>query len=77
MDIEFNRKYVAVGNTKGKIYLFDLNCDDMADIKRNTLMHPKCNTIIRECGFSRDGNILIAVGDDGTVWRWDIKENLT
>lgn len=73
-DFEFNRKYVAVGNTQGIIYLLDLNYDVVGDVKTSILKHPKCKTVIRECGFSRDGKILISVADDGTVWRWDIKE---
>ena len=35
------------------------------------LTHQKCNTAIRQTAISKDGNILVAVSDDGCIWRWD------
>ncbi|XP_025205536.1 polycomb protein EED [Melanaphis sacchari] len=69
--MDFSQKILALGNTIGKIYVWDLNSNDQASMRVTTLAHPKCNTVIRQTTFSRDGNILICVCDDGTIWRWD------
>lgn len=65
-----------MGNTIGKIYVWDLSSNDQASMRVTTLAHPKCNTVIRQTTFSRDGNILICVCDDGTIWRWDRLQNV-
>lgn len=35
------------------------------------LTHPKCYTPIRQISFTRDGNTMLAVSDNATIWRWD------
>lgn len=66
-------KYLALGNKKGKTYVFDLDSHDH-DSKpndRQILSHPKCLSTIRQTCFNNDASILICTCDDGTIWRWD------
>ena len=62
---------MALGNQVGKTYVWDLTANDPALIQNIILTHPKCTSAIRQTTFSRDGNILLWVCDDATVWRWD------
>lgn len=62
---------LALGNQVGKTYVWDLDVGDPADIRFSVLSHPKCNAAIRQTSLSRDGDVLICVCDDGTIWRWD------
>lgn len=62
---------MAMGNQSGKIFVWDLHVPDPTVIRPIILAHPKCTTAVRQTTFSRDGNILIGVCDDGTIWRWD------
>lgn len=63
-------KYMAVGNEKGNIFLWDLQSDNPTE--HIVLKHPKCNTIVRKISFSRDSKIVICVCEDSTVWRWNM-----
>uniref|UniRef100_A0A182M9F5 Polycomb protein esc n=1 Tax=Anopheles culicifacies TaxID=139723 RepID=A0A182M9F5_9DIPT len=69
--LDYWQKYLALGNQTGRIYIWELDTDDPVHPRCSTLFHPKCTTPIRQTAFSRSGNILICVCDDGTVWRWD------
>ena len=62
---------LALGNQVGKTYLWDLDVDDPAHARYSVLAHPKCTSAIRQTSLSKDGNVLICVCDDGTIWRWD------
>lgn len=70
MELDLAKKFLAVGSQKGKIFVFDLNTEVPTN-KRSTLVHVKCNSPVRQTSFSRDGSILMAACDDGTIWRWD------
>jgi polycomb protein EED len=70
-DIWFMRFSLALGNQKGKTYIYDLETSDPAQIKSSVLYNPKCTAAVRQTALSRDGDVLICVCDDGTVWRWD------
>lgn len=73
MEMDLAMKYLAVGSQNGKINVFDLDTDVPMN-KRSNLTHLKCNSAVRQASFSRDGEILIAVCDDGSIWRWDKKK---
>jgi len=64
---------LAIGNSKGVTYVWDLTGEDPTVMQPNKLTHPKCKAIVRQTGLSRDGSIIICVCDDATIWRWDRK----
>jgi len=64
-------KVMALGNQIGKTYVWDLDVEDPNTTRYLVLTHPKCTTAIRQTALSRNGNVLLCVCDDGTVWRWD------
>lgn len=59
-------RFLALGNTQGKIYLLDFQNNS-----RCVLAIPKCQSTIRQTCFNNDGSILMCCCDDGTIWRWD------
>lgn len=63
-------KIVALGNQKGKTFLWDIDVEDFIETKPTILSHPRCTSAIRQTSLSRDGNLLICVCDDGSIWRW-------
>jgi len=65
------KRILALGNTFGKIYAWDVDVDDPSQAKQSEFTHPKCTSAIRQTALSKDGRILLAVCDDGTLWRWD------
>ena len=69
--LDARQTMLALGNQIGKTYLWDLDVDDPAHSRYSVLAHPKCTSAIRQTSLSRDGNILICVCDDGSIWRWD------
>lgn len=74
MELDLSMKYLAVGSQKGKVFVFDLDTEVPTN-RRCALVHLKCNSPVRQMSFSSDGGILVAACDDGTIWRWDKKEN--
>ena len=69
--MDARQNMLALGNQVGKTYLWDLDVDDLSHTRYSVLAHPKCTSAIRQTSLSRDGNILICVCDDGSIWRWD------
>lgn len=65
------QKILAVGSQDGSVYVWDLDVDDPALIQRCILNHAKCISPIRQATFSRNGDVLIVVCDDASIWRWD------
>lgn len=62
---------MALGTQYGKTYIWELDTPDPAQVRFSVLSHPKLTTAIRQTTFSKNGEILICVCDDGTIYRWD------
>lgn len=73
MDLDLAKKFLAVGSQTGKVFVFNLDTDAPVN-RRCTLVHAKCTSPVRQTTFSKDGEILIAACDDGSIWRWDKKK---
>jgi len=69
--VDYNQTILALGNQVGKIYLYDLEAEHPSNCKPTLLVHNRCNTAVRQISFNVNAKILIAVCDDGTIWRWD------
>ncbi|GFO42673.1 polycomb protein eed-like [Plakobranchus ocellatus] len=69
--VDYNQQIMALGNQVGHIFVWDLEMEDPTQTKFTKLSHNKCSSAIRQTALSKDGNILLAVSDDGTIWRWD------
>jgi len=68
---------LAMGNTIGKSYVYDLSADPVSSTAISILTHPKCNAAIRQTALSRNGDVLICVCEDSTIWRWNINPNFS
>jgi polycomb protein EED len=73
MDLDMSQRYLAVGNSIGKIFVFDLE-SETPHIKPSIMSHYKATKPIRQIAFSRDSDIFITSCDDGKIWRWDKRE---
>lgn len=60
------KRFLALGNTQGKIYLFDLKMNSKSE-----LVFSKCRSTIRQTCFNNDGSKLICTCEDGSILRWD------
>ena len=69
-DVTANGKLLAIGNGKGEIKLW--NIDDNPNKKCfSVLTHAQCTSMIRMVSFCPDSTCLVAVCEDGSVWKWD------
>jgi len=66
------QKFMAVGNQVGKIFVWDFS-SGYSNKPHHTLTHMKMLAQCRQCSFSPNGEIIIAVFDDATVWRFDYR----
>eukprot|EP00118_Oscarella_pearsei_P027867 m.311376 g.311376 ORF g.311376 m.311376 type:complete len:373 (+) comp67314_c0_seq1:23-1141(+) len=71
--LNYHQTVLACGNQGGRVFLWDLAAGDLVQGKPVQLVHPKCDALIRHIGFSKCGNVIVTVSEDGTVWRWDRK----
>ncbi|XP_005112534.2 polycomb protein EED [Aplysia californica] len=69
--LDYNQQIMALGNQVGHIFVWDLDVDDPTQTKFAKLAHHKSTAAVRQTALSKDGNILLAVSDDGSIWRWD------
>lgn len=72
--IDTEMKHLALGNRLGKIYIYDLDShdhDSRAD--KITLSHPQLTSTVRQTCYNNNGTILICSCENGTIWRWNVK----
>jgi len=82
--MSFGDQLVACGNQEGHILVWDLLAQEKDRGSSYTspptrpcsrimakLVHSKNKSTVRQVAFSPDGKFLVAVCDDGSVWRWD------
>ncbi|PAA66943.1 hypothetical protein BOX15_Mlig028922g1, partial [Macrostomum lignano] len=71
-DLHLPTKRLALGNSIGKVQLFDLDAPDIFDMRPATLNVTKGQGAVRQTCFSRDGSTLLCVCDFGLVVRFDL-----
>ncbi|XP_052241311.1 polycomb protein EED-like [Dreissena polymorpha] len=69
--LDAQQKMMALGNQVGRVFVWDIDVEDPVLAKCSVLTHNKCYSAVRQTCFSPDGETLLAVCDDGTIWRWD------
>lgn len=74
MDLDPSQRFIAVGNSFGKIFLFDLD-SETPNIRPSIMSNQKSTTAIRQVSFSRNAEILVASSDDGKIFRFDKRDN--
>ncbi|KAI6181500.1 hypothetical protein M3Y98_00835900 [Aphelenchoides besseyi] len=71
-DIHPKNKYIACGNENGEIHLWHLDSDYYPERDSDyMLINSECSFCVRQTVFSPNGEILIAVGENGNVSRFD------
>lgn len=65
-------KHLAIGNEDGEVYVWSLDKSDPKNITKKKLNTKNLEATVRQLSFSQDGNILIAVCDNSSVYRWDL-----
>jgi hypothetical protein len=68
MDLDFKTERVACGNTKGRIFVYDI---DSGTIEQEIIMR-QCNSTIRKVSFNHSAQIIVAVCSDSSLWRVDL-----
>ena len=72
--MDFFMGLLAVGNRDGKIFVWD-----MRTIERPALLqkisHTSCHSACRQAALSFDGSTIISAHDDGSIWRWDDRDD--
>lgn len=71
--MDLRQRFLALGNQYGKTFVWDLERMDTSKPKCISLVNVRCTNSIRQTAFSKEGNILICVCDDATIWRWDLQ----
>ena len=61
-------KMLAVGNTTGDIFLWDIE----SPIHNPRKLVSRHNSTIRSLVFSPEGTVLLASADDGSICFWDV-----
>lgn len=75
MTVDPKMNFLAVGNQKGKINIFNISNDlSPQHNRKNCLVHFRSTSTVRDICFSSDSDTLIAVCDNGTIWRWNRKQ---
>jgi polycomb protein EED len=64
--------FLVVGNMLGHLLVYDLNGVPTPNGRETLkLHHSQCNAIVRQTAVSYDSKTILAVTEDGSLWRWD------
>jgi hypothetical protein len=72
MQFDFQRKYLALGNTLGDILIWDMQSTSVKTVTGYIVSHQKSKYAIRMIGFSRCGRIMIGGNEQGQLVRYDL-----
>eukprot|EP00945_MAST-04E_sp_MAST-4E-sp1_P003401 g3401.t1 len=65
---------LACGNRCGQVFLWNIHDNDDIQVKPMAcLTHIKCTATVRHVAFSPDRKTILACCDDGSLWRYDLK----
>ncbi|KAG9147812.1 hypothetical protein Leryth_003427 [Lithospermum erythrorhizon] len=67
--LDFKFKTMAIGNRKGRVYVWDLLSSPPELISK--LSTSNLNSTIRQTALSFNGSTILCCCDDGSIWRWD------
>jgi len=66
--VDSDCRFIAVGNCVGHVRFWEIG----GAKKPSIVFNSKCSALVRMTAFSPDGKIMVAVCDDGTVWKYDV-----
>jgi len=68
--IDPNHNFMVVGNMGGHLLVYDLaGVPSGREVCK--LTHSQCTSIVRQTAVSHDSKTILAVTEDGSLWRWD------
>lgn len=68
-NIDPAHNFLAVGNKVGQVYVYDLTSLKSREICK--LTHSQCTSTVRQTAITHDSRTILAVTEDGSIWRWD------
>ena len=71
LDPEF--RYLALGNAKGKIFVFDIKTPGL----KKTLVNRGVHGPVRQTSFNASSTVLVGCCEDGSIVRWDLETHQT
>lgn len=75
MQLDNDRRYLALGTVRGQIQFWDLQADSASAIIQSRISRTMTTTLIGMVSFSPDDLILVAGTSDGKIVRFDKKED--
>ena len=75
--MDFGCNTLACGNRIGDVFVWRPHSQLSPPLLLGKLQDKACRTAVRQTAVSRNGKIILAACDGGTVWRWDARDSST